>query len=111
MKDIVLSENVQAEFDRYVSFILKIDGVLRLYLFGSYAYGQPNEFSDIDFYVVVRDDIDTLKVAQQISLGLSDRLLPIDVLVDKERDFITLIEPDRFTIQREVNERGVLIFG
>ena len=106
-----INESVRSEFERYISYISKMDGVLRIYLFGSHAYGEPNEFSDIDLFVVVRDGVDTIKIAQRISLGLCDRQFPIDVLVDKESDFNELIEPDRVTLQREVNERGVLVFG
>ena len=106
-----ITDNIRAEYERYISHISKIDGVIRIYLFGSYAYGEPTESSDIDLFVVVRDGMDTLKVAQRISLGLCDRQLPIDVLVDTESDFNKLIKPDRITIQKEVNERGVLVFG
>jgi len=111
MNDLLMNENIKAEFDRYISYISKMDGVLRIYLFSSYAYGEPTEFSDIDLFVVVRDGIDTLKVAQGISLGLCDRQFPIDVLVDTDSDFREPIEPDRVTIQREISERGVLVFG
>ena len=111
MNNAKIDENIRAEFERYVSHISKMDGVLRIYLFGSYAYGEPTEFSDIDLFIVVRNGMDTLKVAQRISLDLCDRKFPVDVLVDTESDFNKLIEPDRVTIQREVNERGVLVFG
>ena len=111
MDNHLMNDNIKAEFERYISYISKIDGVLRIYLFGSFAYGEPTEFSDIDLFIVVRDDIDTLKVAQGISLGLCDRQFPIDVLVDTASDFQELIEPDRITIQREISERGVLVFG
>ena len=111
MSKIKINERVKQEFERYISYISKIEGVLRIYLFGSYAYGEPTEYSDIDLFIVVRDGMGTLKVAQSISLGLCDRQFPIDVLVDTESDFKELIAPDRVTIQREINERGVLVFG
>ena len=111
MENLKMNESIRAEFERYVSLISKMDGVLRIYLFGSHAYGEPTEFSDIDLFVIVRDGMDTLKAAQRISIGLYDRQFPIDVLVDTESDFNRLIEPDRITIQREVSERGVLVFG
>ena len=111
MNNSEINENVRSEFERYISYISKMDGVLRIYLFGSHAYGEPTEFSDIDLFIVVRDGMDTLKVAQSISLGLCDRRLPLDVLVDTESDFNELTEPDRVTLQREVNEKGVLVFG
>ena len=106
-----MSADVKAEFDRYVSYISKMDGVQSIYLFGSYAYGEPTENSDIDIYVVVRDDVDALKVVQRISLGLCDRRLAIDVIADNVRDFTELSGPERVTLQREVKNRGVLVYG
>jgi len=88
-----------------------MDGVLQIYLFGSYAYGEPTEYSDIDMLVVVRDDINTLKTMQNISRGLHDMRFALDVVAVKDSEFIELSAPDRVTVQREVKERGVLVFG
>ena len=30
---------------------------IKIYLFGSFAYGTNKEDSDFDFYIVVRDDV------------------------------------------------------
>ena len=106
-----MNSETRAEFDRYVSYISGMDGVQYIYLFGSYAYGEPTERSDIDIYVVVRDGIDTLEVMQRISRALYDRQLAIDVVADNSRDFMELSEPERATLQREVRSRGVLVYG
>ena len=106
-----MNKAVRAEFDRYISFISKMDGVLRIYLFGSYAYGKPTEGSDIDLLVVVRDGIDSLKIMQGVSFGLMNRQVSLDVLVDNISDFIELSELDRVTLQREIKNKGVLVYG
>jgi len=106
-----MNKEVRAEFDRYVSYISKMDGVQNIYLFGSYAYGEPTESSDLDIYVVVRDDIDTLKLMQSISRGLHDRQYAIDVIADTDSDFRELSEPERVTLQREVRSKGVIVYG
>ena len=106
-----MNEEVQAEFDRYVSYISKIDGVLRIYLFGSYAYGEPTKNSDIDIFVVIRDDIDAFRIMQRISRGLCDRKLALDVVADNDSDFEKLSRPERATLQREVKDKGVLVYG
>ena len=110
-KHVGMSQKVKTEFDRYVSFISKMSGVLQIYLFGSYAYGEPTDGSDIDIFVVVKDDMNTLKVMQSISRGLYDKKIALDVLADNYSDFIELSEPGRFTLQREVKEKGVLVYG
>jgi len=107
----VMSQKVQTEFDRYVAFISNMNGVMQIYLFGSYAYGEPTEDSDIDILVIVRDEINTLKIMQSISRGLYDRKIALDVLADNYSDFMELSEPGRFTLQREVKEKGVLVYG
>ena len=107
----IMDHEVKKELDRYVSFISKMDGVLNIYLFGSYASGQPSTESDIDLMVVVSDGIDTLKVMQNVSLGLMNRRISLDVLVDSLSDFTELSKPDRVTLQREIKNRGVLVYG
>ncbi len=61
----------------------------KVILFGSYAWGQPGEDSDIDLYVVTRDDFvpSTWRQKRDIVRSVSDRILdlrtryPIDLLV------------------------------
>jgi predicted nucleotidyltransferase len=106
-----MSEKVRAEFDRYVSYISTLDGVLFIYLFGSYAYGEPTEKSDIDILVVVKDGIDTLKIMQKISRGLCDRQVAMDLIAVNAGDFKELTESTRVTLQREVKDKGVLVYG
>ena len=61
----------------------------KVILFGSYAWGQPTEDSDIDLYVVTQDDFvpATWEQRRDIVRGVSDRILdlrlryPIDLLV------------------------------
>ena len=106
-----MTHDVREEFERYVSFISKMDGVLQVYLFGSFAYGSPTENSDIDLLVVVRDGIDSLKVMRAVSAGLMNRRVPLDVLVDNLSDFTERSKPERVTLQREIKNKGVLVYG
>jgi len=106
-----MNNEVKAEFDRYVAYISQMDGVLQIYLFGSYAYGEPTEYSDIDMLVVVRDDINTLKTMQNISFGLHDMKIGLDVVADNVSNFNERSMPTRSTLQREVKDKGVLVYG
>jgi predicted nucleotidyltransferase len=106
-----MSEKVKTEFDKCVSFISQIDGVQQIYLFGSYAYGEPSADSDIDMYVIVRDDVNALKTMQSISLGLCDREIALDVVADNDSAFEELSAPNRATLQRVVRDKGVLVYG
>ena len=106
-----MNDVVKDEFNRFVSFISKMDGVLRIYLFGSYAEGKQTENSDIDLMVVVRDGINTLDFLQGVSLGIMNRRISLDVVADTVSDFAELSKPDRVTLQREVKSKGVLVYG
>jgi predicted nucleotidyltransferase len=106
-----MSKEIKSEFDKCISYISQMDGVQQIYLFGSYAYGEPSAHSDIDMYIIVRDDVNTLKTMQNISLGLCDRGIALDVVADKDSDFKELSAPNRATLQRVVKDKGVLIYG
>ena len=102
---------VQYEFNRYVAFISEMDGVLQVYLFGSFAYGAPTEGSDIDLLVVVSDGIEPLKMMRDVSRGLQNKKVSLDLLVINESNFAELSKPDRVTLQREIKNNGVLVYG
>ena len=108
---VLMSSVVKAEFDRCLSYLSKIDGVLQIYLFGSYVWGEPAKDSDLDFMLVVRDGINPLNVMQGVSRNLTDRRVSIDVLVDTVSTFRERSRPDRVTLQREIKEKGALIYG
>ena len=108
---IEMSQEVRAELDRYVSFISKMDGVRQIYMFGSFAYGSPTADSDIDLLVVVRDGIDPIKVMREAKRGIQNKKVPIDILVINDTDFVERSKPDRVTLQREIKNRGVLVYG
>jgi predicted nucleotidyltransferase len=50
-------------------------------LFGSRAYGQPHDDSDIDLLVIVETDKDPVVVAGDLYLRLRPRLVSVDVVV------------------------------
>ena len=106
-----MNDVVRDEFNRFVSYISKMDGVLRIYLFGSYADGKPTESSDIDLMVVVQDGVNTLDFLQGVSLGIMNRRVSLDVVADTASDFAELSKPDRVTLQREIKSKGVLVYG
>ena len=106
-----MTHDIRTEFDRYISFITKIDGVLKVYLFGSYANGLPKVNSDIDLMVIVNDGIEPLKMMRDINRGLQNKKVSLDVLVINNSDFVELSKPNRVTLQREVKNNGVLVYG
>jgi len=84
---------------------------LRIYLFGSYASGVPNEDSDFDFYIIVDDDHkDTLDLMAKAYAACSEiKQRPVDILIGTESSFEA--RKQRPTIENEVFHKGVLLYG
>ncbi|GHV93518.1 hypothetical protein AGMMS50268_40210 [Spirochaetia bacterium] len=53
---VFMNASVQAELDKLTELIVQAIPVEQIFLFGSYAYGKPHKDSDLDLYVVLRDD-------------------------------------------------------
>ena len=77
------------ELRRQISKALQASSPEKVILFGSYAWGQPTEDSDIDLYVVTQDDFvpSTWRQKRDIVRRVSNRIFdlrmryPIDLLV------------------------------
>jgi predicted nucleotidyltransferase len=84
----------------------------RIYLFGSYARGEPNEDSDFDFYVVLPDDggqpLETLQKIYR-RLGKTDRVMtPVDILANHASRFEA--RKTLPTMERQVSREGVVLY-
>ncbi len=64
-----LSEDIAREFQPH-----------RIFLFGSYAYGQPSEDSDVDLLVVMPLDVKPSRKALEIINKVKPKF-PVDLLV------------------------------
>jgi len=103
---------VQAELDKLKELIINAIPVEQIYLFGSYAYGKPHKDSDLDLYVVLKDDLPMrdLDAGLQISFAIArKKSMPVDIIAKNKRDFINRL--DDITLERKVKREGVLIYG
>jgi len=81
----------------------------QIYLFGSYAYGQPHSDSDYDFFVVIPDGMRPLEAMQKAQQAIVKRSRPVDVLAntrsgfDKQKRWIA-------TVEKAVSQKGVLLY-
>jgi predicted nucleotidyltransferase len=105
-----MNNSIKSTLDSYVQRISSVDGVLRIYLFGSYAYGKPHENSDLDIMVVVDDIHDTIDKATEINIKLAGtRTVPLGLVVNRKTDFDTAATAP--TIQKLIRNEGVLLHG
>ncbi|MCL2628512.1 MAG: nucleotidyltransferase domain-containing protein [Oscillospiraceae bacterium] len=104
-----MSETIKQEIDKYIALITTLSGVLQIYLFGSYAYGEPEEYSDIDLFIIVEDSLDPINTTVKINHKLvGKRTTPLDIVVNRKKDFSKAVSEN--TIQKHIADNGVLLY-
>ncbi len=83
----------------------------QVWLFGSHVWGEPDESSDLDLLVVVREsDEPPVRRAQRAHRCLRGLGVAKDVLV-KTRSELERFRNVRSSLEAEIIERGRLIYG
>ncbi len=88
----------------------------KVVLFGSFAYGTPNEESDIDLYVVTKDDFipqsfrEKSTITKQVSRAIRDlrSKVSIDLIVHTKKMSEKFIELDS-SFSRELLTKGKIL--
>jgi predicted nucleotidyltransferase len=85
----------------------------QIWLFGSFAYGTPNKDSDIDIYIVMKDDTNmrTGEAIDEVSYALFFSIpdKAFDILAMKRSRF--LAKGALATMERMIMREGVKIYG
>ena len=83
--------NLAEKIDTIKESILKNVPAKYIYMFGSYAYGNPTEKSDIDIYLVIPDNIvNVTEIYTKIMVDLSlKKIFFVDLLLNRESVFNT----------------------
>jgi len=63
--------------------------IQKIILFGSYAYGEPNEDSDLDILVIEKSIESKVKERAKIRKALKSIKMPKDILVEEEAYFLS----------------------
>jgi uncharacterized protein len=83
-----------------------------IYLFGSYAWGTPTKDSDVDFFIVLRDEAemawDAFRIAT-FAFDEADVAFPTDVLVDKEQTFESRAEHPS-SLEFKIKKDGIKLY-
>lgn len=83
----------------------------QVWLFGSHAWGEADEGSDLDLLVVVRESDETpVRRAQRAHRCLRGLGIAKDILV-KTRPELERFRNVRSSLEAEILERGRLIYG
>ena len=98
------------KIDSIKDSILKFVPAKYIYLFGSYAYGNPTEESDIDLFIVTPDNINNFsEIYTQIMVDLSyKKIFFIDLLLSKESVFNS--RRDKNIFEKTISQKGKIIY-
>jgi predicted nucleotidyltransferase len=104
---------IKQELDALVKIIAGTVPVEQIYLFGSHVHGTPHNDSDIDLYIVFKDDmqmreIDAL-VAARVAIAPAQNM-PLDLLGQKKSKFLVR-SSGLATIEKEITQNGVKLYG
>jgi predicted nucleotidyltransferase len=105
-------DDIKQNLDEISRIITQTVPVESIYLFGSYAYGTPNKDSDLDLYVVFKDELPMreLDAITAISMAIdSVKKMPMDILGLKQNRF-----HDRklyVTLERKIVREGIKLYG
>ena len=83
-----------------------------IYLFGSYAWGEPNEDSDLDFYILLSDDTEMRWDAFRIGTFALDKAkvdFATDILVDKYHSFIHRSQHPS-SLEYKIKKNGIRVY-
>ena len=116
MEDIIKDER-NAPFSEKIDFIrdiilksVKRNIIKKVYLFGSYAYGEPDEDSDVDLCVVIANNFKRREIALKIKIKLIDnKVIPTDLIVYNEDEFE--IFSKETGVEKTIRENGKLLYG
>jgi predicted nucleotidyltransferase len=100
----------QGQIDDVVDIIVKNVNPEKIILFGSYAYGEPQEDSDLDILVVKDIDSDRYKRAREIKKYLRGLKIPIDVIVYTKAE-IEEWKDTKSAFITQVMQNGRILYG
>ena len=103
---------IKQELDNITKIILKTVPVETIYLFGSYAYGTPNKDSDLDLYIVFKDEMpmQVIDAIHSINFAMTSiKTKPIDFIGLKKDRF--LYKKNYASIERKIAREGIKLYG
>lgn len=83
----------------------------QIILFGSHAWGVPNDDSDVDLLVIVPDDAPpSAELEVRARNSLSELGVPKDILV-RTRSRMERLRPVYASLESEILDRGIVLYG
>jgi len=110
-KEVIVLKNLNADLlNEIVQSLVNALHSERIYLFGSHAYGQPNDDSDVDLLIVISDsDVLSRDKIVEGYRALREFHIPKDIIVVNQSQFD---KRSRWlsSIERVVTDKGRLLY-
>jgi predicted nucleotidyltransferase len=94
--------------DILVSRITRLCGKCTIYLFGSYAYGNPTCSSDVDIAVIMDSVESNITKASELWDALRDVDLPKDIIVASKEEF-DFYKIEAGSVFRTIAQKGIIL--
>ena len=107
-----MNDKIRTELDKLKEIITKTLPIDQIYLFGSYAYGNPHKDSDIDLYIVLKDEVEMREIDASIEImsAICDvKTMPVDIFTTKKSRYLWLKNGP--TMERKIAREGIKIYG
>ncbi len=101
-----VTEEILAEIVRRIVEKLAPEQII---LFGSYAYGAPNQDSDVDLFVIMESNLSHAYRALEVGRLIRPRPFPIDIIVKTPVEVADAVMKGDFFIQ-EIVARGRVLY-
>ena len=102
------NNELKSELKKLADKIKEITPATKIYLFGSYAYGTPNEDSDIDLCILTDENRRKLEILREIRRNVGDINYPLDILVYKTDEFNERVN-NKYIMESKIYKDGVEI--
>jgi len=106
-----MNNKIQKDLNNVVQAISSNTQIEDLFLFGSWAYGEPKTDSDLDIYLIIPDnDVDICDLNAEIRYALYKKLsLPLDLIIAKKSVFER--RSKALTLENTITKQGMRIYG
>lgn len=104
-------KNIQEIIDIAKNKLVEVYSPYTIYLFGSYAWGIPNNDSDLDILIIV-NSISENKTHKRVLIGrkaLIDLDIPKDIMVYTKEEFEKLAE-EKSSLCYKIKSEGVKLY-
>jgi len=97
------------DFEKIKQTVLATIPAEKIIVFGSYAWGTPNEDSDLDLFVVSNSSEDVMQQTLKINMALFSENFPLDVYVIAKDKLPEKIEKNKLV--RKIIHDGKSIYS